>query len=191
MLDAEKMAKSVVAFLMPAPLLIWTALLAAQLSAAFDVRVRSSNVCGSDVPLESDYCCKYAVAGDHKHSYNTLIINCYDNFLTIELMLSLSKPLLLCVPTDDNPVVRNDLWQANINCSVPNTLKLEIKDLSTGDRSSFAVIPEMISEVRIQCTDGNAQVGTMIPVHIITKILMRQYNASDSACIIGWVVRES
>ena len=189
------MTKSVVAFLMPAPLLIWTALLAAQLSAAFDVHVRSSNVCGSNAPAldaESDFCCKYAVAGDHKHSYNTLIINCYDNFLTIELMLSLSKPLLLCVSTDDNPVVRNDLWQANINCSVPDTLKLDIKDLSSGDRSSFVVEPEMISEVRIQCTDGNAQVGTMIPVrNIITKILMRQYNASDSACIIGWVVRES
>ena len=64
----------------------------------------------------------------------------------------------MCTSTVPTDPIRNDLWQVNIDCSVPDTISLLIEDLPSADRPSLAY-RETIVEVRIHCTDGNVQVG--------------------------------
>ena len=50
--------------------------------------------------------------------------------------------------------IRDDLWQASIECS-DDAITIQVQQ--TGDRSSIAY--EFYREVRIQCTDRNNKVG--------------------------------
>ena len=73
---------------------------------------------------------------------------------------AISHDVILCVPTVPTDSIRSDLWQANIDCSVPDTISVLIEDLD-GNRPSFAYT-ELLLEARVHCTNGNAQVGIQI-----------------------------
>ena len=60
---------------------------------------------------------------------------------------------------DPSDPIRN-LWQVNItDCSVPDAITVSIVDDPSGDRSDFN--NANLNEVRLNCTDENAQVGTI------------------------------
>ena len=58
---------------------------------------------------------------------------------------------------DPSDPIRN-LWNVSItDCSTPNAITVLIVNDPSGDRSNF--IDQSLLEVRLNCTDGNAQVG--------------------------------
>ena len=59
--------------------------------------------------------------------------------------------IVFTVPQDP---IRDDLWQASIECS-DDAITIQVQQ--TGDRSSIDT--EFFREVLIQCTNGNDQVG--------------------------------
>ena len=89
--------------------------------------------------------------------YNTLKFKLINELNSVN---AISHDVILCVPTDPTEPIRSDLWRANIDCSVPDTISVLIEDLP---RPSNSVgYTEDIWEVRIHCTNGNAQVGIII-----------------------------
>ena len=62
----------------------------------------------------------------------------------------------ILVPAEFNPVENiEDVWQVDIDCTVPDTLRVSIE----GESSRYEL--QELLEVRITCTDGSDQVSTV------------------------------
>jgi hypothetical protein len=89
--------------------------------------------------------------------------------------------------TEPGDPIRYDLWEVNIDCSVPDTISVSIEDIYSGTILIDGVSTRQnYREVLIHCTDGNTQQVGRSSTGVINIKLTRFYTDGKILCVMAF-----